>query len=74
MIILLQNIVQKVMLCSSGFFVDVCYQVLLYTWSPHPDQMWLFYIIPALYGIADGIWQTQINCEYINIRSLRLIL
>lgn len=30
-------------------------------WKPHPDQMPVFFVFPALWGMADAIWQTQTN-------------
>ncbi|KAL7388047.1 hypothetical protein ABVT39_006172 [Epinephelus coioides] len=36
---------------------------LLY-WRPHPDQLPVFFVFPALWGMADAIWQTQTNALY----------
>ncbi|XP_072218262.1 protein unc-93 homolog A [Leuresthes tenuis] len=36
---------------------------LLY-WKPHPDQLPVFFVFPALWGMADAIWQTQTNALY----------
>jgi len=33
-------------------------------WTPHPDQLGVFFLIPALWGISDAVWQTQINALY----------
>ncbi|XP_041661758.1 protein unc-93 homolog A [Cheilinus undulatus] len=40
-----------------------CIIALLY-WRPHPDQLPLFFVFPALWGMADAIWQTQTNALY----------
>jgi hypothetical protein len=30
-------------------------------WKPTPDNPVVFFIIAGIWGIADAIWQTQIN-------------
>lgn len=30
-------------------------------WRPDPQQLYLFFVLPALWGLADAIWQTQAN-------------
>ncbi|XP_069811635.1 protein unc-93 homolog A-like isoform X2 [Dendropsophus ebraccatus] len=38
--------------------------VALLLWEPHPNQLAMFFIYPALWGMADAIWQTQTNSLY----------
>ncbi|XP_026113945.1 protein unc-93 homolog A-like [Carassius auratus] len=40
-----------------------CFLGLLY-WKPHPDQLGMFFVFPALWGMADAVWQTQTNALY----------
>ncbi|XP_061756869.1 protein unc-93 homolog A isoform X3 [Nerophis ophidion] len=40
-----------------------CIIALLF-WRPHPDQLWVFFVFPALWGMADAVWQTQTNALY----------
>ncbi|XP_042359928.1 protein unc-93 homolog A [Plectropomus leopardus] len=40
-----------------------CIIALLY-WRPHPDDLPVFFVFPALWGMADAIWQTQTNALY----------
>ncbi|XP_070782346.1 protein unc-93 homolog A [Enoplosus armatus] len=40
-----------------------CIIALLF-WRPHPDQLGVFFVFPALWGMADAIWQTQTNALY----------
>ncbi|MFT7803002.1 protein unc-93 homolog A [Arapaima gigas] len=40
-----------------------CTLALLF-WRPHPDQLPVFFVFPALWGVADAIWQTQTNALY----------
>lgn len=39
-----------------------CIIALLY-WRPNPDQLGVFFVFSALWGMADAIWQTQTNCK-----------
>lgn len=48
----------------AGFIVDLCIQITLMTWMPHPDQEYVLYILASMWGFTDGIWQTQINALY----------
>ncbi|XP_066533554.1 protein unc-93 homolog A [Hoplias malabaricus] len=38
--------------------------VALLFWRPHPDQFPVFFVFPALWGMADAVWQTQTNALY----------
>ncbi|XP_061099894.1 protein unc-93 homolog A-like [Conger conger] len=40
-----------------------CIIALLY-WRPHPDQLPVFFVFPALWGMGDAVWQTQTNALY----------
>ncbi|XP_067097906.1 protein unc-93 homolog A-like [Osmerus mordax] len=40
-----------------------CILALLF-WKPHPDQLPVFFVFPALWGLADAVWQTQTNVLY----------
>merc|ERR1711997_14707 len=37
---------------------------ILWTWTPNPDQSYVFFFIAALWGAGDAVWQTQINALY----------
>ena len=28
-------------------------------WIPQENELWVFFIVAGLWGIADGVWQTQ---------------
>ena len=30
-------------------------------WTPYPDSLIMFIVMPAIWGIGDAIWQSQIN-------------
>lgn len=36
----------------------------LFTWEPNPDEKAVYFVIAGLWGVADAIWQTQINAFY----------
>ena len=48
-----------------GALLNIVCLVILWTWTPNPDQSYVFFLIAALWGAADAVWQTQINGEYI---------
>ena len=48
-----------------GALLHIVCLVILWTWTPNPDQSYVFFLIAALWGAADAVWQTQINGEYI---------
>uniref|UniRef100_A0A8C3YQP7 Protein unc-93 homolog A n=1 Tax=Catagonus wagneri TaxID=51154 RepID=A0A8C3YQP7_9CETA len=38
--------------------------VALLLWRPHPSQLPVFFVLPALWGVADAVWQTQNNALF----------
>ncbi|CAN9507506.1 unnamed protein product [Ophioblennius macclurei] len=38
--------------------------IALVFWRPNPDQLWIFFVFPGLWGMSDAIWQTQTNALY----------
>ncbi|XP_035259527.1 protein unc-93 homolog A-like isoform X2 [Anguilla anguilla] len=38
--------------------------IALLCWKPHPDQLPVFFVFPAIWAMADAVWQTQINALY----------
>ncbi|MBN3306481.1 UN93A protein, partial [Amia calva] len=43
---------------------NFCCIISLLFWKPHPDQMAVFFVFPALWGMADAVWQTQTNGKH----------
>lgn len=39
--------------------------ILMLVWVPKPNETYVLFIIPVLWGLADAGWQTQINCKFI---------
>ncbi|XP_015277658.1 PREDICTED: protein unc-93 homolog A [Gekko japonicus] len=38
--------------------------ITLLLWKPSPEYLAVFFIIPALWGVSDAVWQTQTNALY----------
>lgn len=47
-----------------GALVNIVVCVVFFTWKPNPEEAYLFYILAGLWGVADAVWQTQINALY----------
>ncbi|XP_055362477.1 protein unc-93 homolog A-like [Betta splendens] len=47
-----------------GALINVSCIIALLFWRPHPDQLPVFFVFPALWAMADSIWQTQTNALY----------
>lgn len=58
------KVVGRVPIFIFGTIVNAIVIVIFFTWSPNPDQAYMFYILAALWGVADAVWQTQINGEW----------
>ena len=54
----------------SGVVIDLVIQIVLLTWMPTPDEEYVLYILAAMWGFTDGIWQTQINGNIIFVATL----
>jgi MFS family permease len=54
----------------SGMIVHITAIVIMLFWNPHGDLIWVFYVLAALQGYCDAVWQTQINGEFIFISAL----
>jgi hypothetical protein len=46
--------------------------VSLFLWKPNLDQKFVLFVIAGLWGVADAIWQTQINGKVKNIIIVKL--
>ena len=54
----------------SGAALNLGLMIGLLLWKPHPDQMAVFFIAAALWGLADALWQTQVNGKTSDLKSL----
>ena len=47
-----------------GALLNAALIAVLLSWKPSPNEPVVFFIIAGLWGVADAIWQTQINGTY----------
>ncbi|XP_053316047.1 protein unc-93 homolog A-like isoform X3 [Spea bombifrons] len=51
----------RVFLFYFAAVTNVACIITMLLWRPHPDQLAVFFVLPALWGMADAVWQTQTN-------------
>lgn len=47
-----------------GAIVNYGVMAVFIHWMPRPDASYVFFLLAAAWGIADAVWQTQINAFY----------
>ncbi|KFD71360.1 hypothetical protein M514_07155 [Trichuris suis] len=52
-------------LFTFGAVVDMLMIFTLLIWPPNPEDTILFYVVAATWGMADGVWNTQIHSLWI---------
>ena len=57
----LVKLLGRVPVFAFAALVNAASIAIMFTWTPHPDSIAVFFLIPALWGISDAVWQTQIN-------------
>ena len=45
----------------SGAVIHIAAIIVMLIWKPDYHLVWVFYVIAALLGYCDAVWQTQIN-------------
>ena len=53
--------VGRVPIFIGGAVLNIICVIVLFEWTPNADNPEVFFIIAALWGAADAVWQTQIN-------------
>ncbi|XP_076819317.1 protein unc-93 homolog A-like isoform X2 [Clavelina lepadiformis] len=51
-------------LFTMAFLINLALIIVFQLWIPYPDTQTLFFLLPAFWGIADAVWQTQLNALY----------
>ncbi|XP_065055269.1 protein unc-93 homolog A-like isoform X1 [Rhopilema esculentum] len=51
-------------LMFSGAALNLGLMVGLLIWKPVPDDLPMFFVAAAMWGVADSLWQTQVNAFY----------
>jgi len=57
----LVKIVGRVPIFLFAAATNVALIVTWLSWEPDPSQPVIFFVLAALWGLADAVWQTQIN-------------
>jgi predicted MFS family arabinose efflux permease len=60
----LVKIVGRVPIFLFAAATNVALIVTWLSWEPDPSQPVIFFVLAALWGLADAVWQTQINGEF----------
>jgi len=47
-----------------GACLNIIVIAVLFNWMPNPNQSYIFFIMAGLWGVADAVWQTQINGNF----------
>ncbi|XP_061162614.1 protein unc-93 homolog A-like isoform X2 [Saccostrea echinata] len=53
--------VGRVALISSAACLDLALLLFMVLWEPNPEQMVLFFLLLGAWGVADGVWISQVN-------------
>ena len=61
------KLVGRVPIFLLGAVVNVAVVITFFVWSPNPEEPIMFYALAGLWGVADAVWQTQINGEDLEI-------
>ena len=67
------KVVGRIPIFILGAVLNVIVIAVLFNWMPNPDQNYVFFILAALWGTADAVWQTQINCKKIFFSNVILL-
>ncbi|MGH0163073.1 UNVERIFIED_CONTAM: hypothetical protein FKN15_044132 [Acipenser sinensis] len=51
----------RIALFALGTVTNLSCIIALFLWNPHPDNLAVFFVFSALWGMADAVWQTQTN-------------
>lgn len=51
----------RIIIFIFGAVVHIATIAVMLTWRPDPERPIMFFVVAGLWGLADAIWQTQIN-------------
>lgn len=60
----LTKYVGRVPIFFSGAIIHLAVYIVLLSWKADRDMLWMVYLMAALWGYTDAVWQTQINALY----------
>lgn len=55
------KIVGRVPIFTLGAAINISLIATMFAWKPTPAEPAVFFVIAGMWGIADAVWQTQIN-------------
>jgi len=58
------KLVGRVPIFILGACINFAVIIVMLTWSPTPSSVAVVYVLAAMWGVGDAIWQTQINALY----------
>ena len=58
---MLLKLVGRMTIFVCGAIINLSVIILLFSWTPRASEAYIFFIVAALWGISDAVWQTQIN-------------
>lgn len=50
-------------MCAPAAATNLSCIISFLLWKPDPNQLAVFFVLAALWGAADAVWQTQTNGE-----------
>ena len=56
----------RVPIFISGAVVHLAIYIVLLSWKADRDMLWMAFLMAALWGYTDAVWQTQINGMFSN--------
>ena len=58
------KVVGRIPVFLLGCVANVAIIILFFTWTPTSDDTVIFFVAAGVWGIADAVWQTQINGKF----------
>jgi len=58
------KLVGRIPIFIFGAIMNYVVIIIMLTWTPKVDEVYVVYILAALWGLGDAVWQTQINALY----------
>jgi predicted MFS family arabinose efflux permease len=59
------KLIGRVPIAIFGAILNLALILTMLLWRPNPDEPVVYFVIAALWGLADAIWHIQLNCNYI---------
>jgi len=60
----LEKYTGRTLLFTFASVINASLLIVFYVVKPYPDSQWLFFLLVALWGVSDAVWQTQLNALY----------